>query len=143
MSRPVHVLLVEDNAADADLAVESLNASKLHIDLDVASDGAQALAYLRREGEHGEARRPDVILLDLNMPGIDGRQVLRACKEDPELRRIPVVVLTSSEAERDIVESYDLGANCYVIKPVGLEAFTTIVASIEDFWFTVVQLPAA
>jgi two-component system, chemotaxis family, response regulator Rcp1 len=138
---PIQVLLVEDNEADADLALETLATSRLLLETSVVTDGAQALDYLNRRGAFAEARRPDLILLDLNLPKLGGREVLAAIKKTPELRTIPVVVLTSSTAETDIVESYDLGANCYVTKPVDLRAFQAIVHAVEGFWFTVVKLP--
>jgi two-component system, chemotaxis family, response regulator Rcp1 len=107
----------------------------------VAGDGIEALAYLRREGPYSDVTRPDIILLDLNMPRKDGREVLKEIKADPQLRRIPVVILTTSQADQDILHSYDLGANCYITKPVDLEQLTTVVQAIENFWFTVVKLP--
>lgn len=143
LSAPIRVLLVEDNPADADLAADQLEHGRLHVDLTVINDGARALAFLRKEGDHADAPRPDLVLLDLNMPGVDGREVLRVCKSDSELRSIPIVVLTSSDAERDVLESYDLGANCFVNKPLSLHAFATIVRSIESFWFSVVRLPTS
>ena len=141
MQDAIHVLLVEDNPADADLTGETLDTSKLKIDLSVAIDGVEALAFLRREGEYREAPVPDLVLLDLNLPRKGGRELLQDMKSDPKLRHIPVVILTSSEAERDIVQSYSLGANCYVTKPVDLKAFQSIVQAVQDFWFTVVKLP--
>lgn len=141
MTRPIHVLLVEDNPADADLTMETLETSKIHVNISAVKNGADALAFLRREGNFSSVSRPDLILLDLNLPGISGQEVLGVIKQDVDLRRIPVVILTSSEAEKDIIESYDLGANSYVTKPVGLKAFQTIVQSVESFWFTVVKLP--
>ena len=141
MSQPIRVLLVEDNPGDADLTKETLEAGKLHMAIDVVVDGAQAVDYLLRRPPYTAAEAPDLILLDLNLPKLDGRQVLAEIKTHELLRRIPVVVLTSSDAERDIVESYGLGANCYVTKPVGFEAFQSIVRSVEDFWFSVVRLP--
>ncbi len=141
MTRPIHVLLVEDNPADADLTRETLEQSKLHLQIDTVSDGAEALAYLTRQGAHAEAPVPDLMLLDLNLPKLDGRQVLAEMRKDPALRAIPVVMLTSSGAEQDVAASYQLGANCYVTKPVGLAAFQAIVRSVESFWFTVVKLP--
>lgn len=138
---PIQVLLVEDNEADADLALETLATSRLHLKTSVVSDGAHAVDFLRRRGAYEQAPRPDLILLDLNLPKLSGRDVLAVIKEDPELRGIPVVILTSSTAEVDIVESYDLGANCYVTKPVDLRAFQAIVQAVEGFWFTVVKLP--
>lgn len=139
--RPIQVLLVEDNPGDADLTCETFEASKLTLRLDVVVDGEQALAFLLRQPPYASAERPDIVLLDLNLPKINGRQVLYEMRKQESLRHIPVVVLTSSDAERDIVESYRLGANCYVTKPVGLEAFQAIVRSVESFWFTVVKLP--
>ncbi len=143
MSKGIHVLLVEDNAADADLTSETLEGSKLHVELSVAIDGVQALAMLNRRGEYASRARPDLILLDLNLPKKDGRQVLAEIKANPELRGIPVVILTSSDAEKDVAQSYALGANCYVTKPVDLGAFQSIVQAVEGFWFTVVKLPCA
>ena len=137
--RTVDVLLVEDNEPDVRLAREALREAKVHTNLHVAPDGVEALAFLRREGRHGDAPRPDLVLLDLNLPKKDGRQVLTEIKEDPDLRRIPVVILTTSEAEQDIARTYDLHANAYVSKPVDFNAFTKVVRSIEDFWFTVVK----
>ena len=139
--RPVEILLVEDNPGDVRLTREALREGKVRNNLSVASDGVEAVAYLRREGEHAHAVRPDLILLDLNLPRMDGREVLAEIKADPSLRNIPVVVLTSSQAEEDIVRAYDLHANCYVTKPVDLDQFIRVVESIEDFWFTIVKLP--
>lgn len=138
----IRVLLVEDNEADADLALETLATSRLLLETTVVADGAQALDLLHQRGRFEGAARPDLILLDLNLPKVGGREVLAAIKENAELRVIPVVVLTSSSAESDIVESYDLGANCYVTKPVDLRAFQSIVHAVEGFWFTVVKLPS-
>ena len=141
MTDPIEILLVEDNPGDVELTREALHDSKVHMRLSVVNDGVDALAFLRREGPHGAAPRPDLVLLDLNVPRKDGRAVLAEVKRDPELRNIPIVVLTSSQAEQDIVKAYDLHANCYVTKPVDLDQFITIVRSIEQFWFTVVKLP--
>ena len=141
MTKPIQVLLVEDNPADADLMCEAIASGKLHLDMATVRDGIEAIRYLRSEGGYADAPRPDLILLDLNLPKMDGRQVLAAIKTDADLCGIPVVVLTSSSAERDIVQSYNLGANCYVIKPVDLKAFQSIVKDVESFWFTVVKLP--
>jgi CheY-like chemotaxis protein len=142
LSRPVEILLVEDNPGDVRLTREALREGKVHNNLYIAKDGVEALAFLRREGaEFADAVRPDLILLDLNLPRKDGREVLEEIKDDPSLRHIPVVVLTSSEAEQDIVRAYDLHANCYVSKPVDLDQFITVVQSIENFWFTIVKLP--
>ena len=137
----VVVLLVEDNPGDVRLTKEALRDGKMRNSLSVVGDGVEALAFLRREGQYGDAARPDLILLDLNMPKKDGREVLEEIKRDPDLKRIPVVILTTSSAEQDILKSYDLHANCYIAKPVDLEQFITIVKSIEDFWLTVVKLP--
>lgn len=139
--RPIDILLVEDNPGDADLAREALEDSKLLNELRVVEDGEQAMAYLRREGAYAEAVRPDLILLDLNLPKKDGREVLAEIKADPTLRRIPVVVLTTSRAEEDVMRSYDLHANCYVTKPIDLSQFIHVVHQIEEFWLSIVQLP--
>ena len=141
MHNTIEILLVEDNPADVDLTQETLAYAKIRNRLHVVNDGDDALAFLRRQGRYSEAIRPDLILLDLNLPRKDGREVLAELKADPELRRIPVVVLTSSDAEKDVVRSYDLGANCYVTKPVDLDQFASVVRTIEDFWFVVVKLP--
>jgi two-component system, chemotaxis family, response regulator Rcp1 len=141
MTTLIHVLLVEDNPADADLMRETIEHSKLHLNLATVKDGVEALQYLRGEGLYAKAPRPDLILLDLNLPRMNGRQVLASVKNDTDLRGIPVVILTSSGAEQDIIQSYDLGANCYVTKPVDLKAFQQIVQQVENFWFTVVKLP--
>src|SRR5471030_2587818 len=140
MTRPFRAVLVEDNPGDVDLTRETLEASKLKIDISVAIDGVQALAMLRRQGEFEGGDLPDLILLDLNLPKLGGREVLAAIKQDTLLHTIPVVILTSSDAEQDILKSYELGANCYVTKPVGLQAFQSIVRSVENFWFSVVKL---
>jgi two-component system, chemotaxis family, response regulator Rcp1 len=139
---PIEILLVEDSPADVDLTREALEDAKVHNNLHVASDGVEALAFLRREGRYADAPHPALILLDLNLPKKDGREVLAEIKADPLLRRIPVVVLTTSEAEQDILQSYDLHANCYVTKPVDLDAFMHVVRSIEDFWLAIVRLPS-
>jgi CheY-like chemotaxis protein len=139
--RPVEILMIEDNPGDVRLTREALKEGKIHTRLSVVSDGDEALDYLHRRGAHADAPRPDLILLDLNLPGKSGREVLAEVKADENLRRIPVVVLTSSQAEQDIVESYNLNANCYVTKPVDLDQFMRVVRSIEDFWLTVVKLP--
>ena len=135
------ILLVEDNPGDVELTREALLESKIHMQLSVVPDGVEALAFLRREGRYADAPRPDLILLDLNLPKKDGRTVLGEIKQDRSLRHIPVVILTSSQAEQDIVRAYDLHANCYVTKPVDLDQFISIVQSIEQFWLTVVKLP--
>jgi len=139
--RPIRVLLVEDNPGDADLTRETLEGSKLRIEIAVVVDGAAAVSYLRKEGAHAGVPTPDLILLDLNLPKVSGRDVLAEVKTHEDLCTIPVVVLTSSDAERDIVESYALGASCFVTKPVGFHEFQSIVRSIEGFWFTVVRYP--
>jgi CheY-like chemotaxis protein len=138
---PVEILLVEDSPGDARLAREGLSECKIHNNLHVVDDGVKAMAFLRRQGEYTKAPRPDLILLDLNLPRKDGREVLREIKEDERLKVIPVVILTTSQAEEDIIKSYSLHANCYVTKPLGLPQFLDVVRSIEDFWFTIVQLP--
>lgn len=142
MARSVEILLVEDNPGDVRLTEEALKEGKVRNNMHVAWDGEEALAFLRREGEFSDAPRPDVILLDLNLPKKDGREVLAEIKDDPILKRIPVVILTTSTADEDIVRSYDLHANCYITKPVDLEQFITVVKSVEDFWFTIVKLPS-
>ena len=139
----VNILLAEDNEADVDLIRENLESSKLPNELHVVVDGEQALAYLRRQGQYLDAPRPDLMLLDLNLPKKDGRQVLAEMKADASLRRIPVVILTSSQAEADIVKCYDLQASAYVSKPVDLAGFAKIIKGIESFWFSVVNYPAA
>jgi CheY-like chemotaxis protein len=139
--RPAEILLIEDNAGDVRLAVEALKDAKVHNHLTAVSDGASALSLLRREGKYASAVRPDLILLDLNLPGKDGREVLSEIKADPGLRSIPVVVLTTSQAEEDILRAYNLSANCYITKPVDLDRFAEIVRSIEDFWLSIVKLP--
>jgi len=141
VTQPIHVLLVEDNPGDADLTAETLATSKIYIKIDVVVDGVQALARLLKQAPYENARTPDLILLDLNLPKMGGREVLAEIKRHLSLRSIPVVVLTSSDAEQDIAESYELGANCYVTKPVGLQAFQSIVRAVEGFWFSVVKLP--
>ncbi|HEY0095744.1 MAG TPA: response regulator [Archangium sp.] len=140
--RPIQILLVEDNPGDVRLTIEALKEGKVSNNLSVARDGVEALAFLRREGPHGKAARPDLILLDLNLPKKDGREVLAEIKDDSSLRRIPVVVLTTSKAEEDILRTYDLHANCYITKPVDLEQFISVVRSIDDFWLSVVRLPS-
>jgi two-component system, chemotaxis family, response regulator Rcp1 len=141
-SAPVNILLVEDNPGDVRLTKEALSDAKVLNRLTVAVDGVEALAALRRQGRFANAPRPDIILLDLNLPRKDGRTVLAEIKQDPDLRRIPVVVLTTSKAEEDVLRTYDLHANCYIAKPLDLEQFITVVKSIEDFWFTVARLPS-
>ena len=141
MGHPIEILLVEDNAGDVRLTIEALRESKVRNNLHVASDGVQAMDFLRQQGHYEHAIRPDLVLLDLNLPRKDGREVLAEIKADPKLKTIPVVVLTTSRAERDVLQSYELQANCYITKPVDLEQFITVVRSIEDFWLTIVTLP--
>ena len=140
--RAVEILLVEDSPSDADLTVEALGDGKVVNNLHWVEDGVEALAFLRRQGKYSDAPRPDLILLDLNLPKKDGRQVLAEIKVDPQLKLIPVVVLTTSAAERDILKTYELNANCYVSKPIDLEQFITVVKLIEMFWLAVVKLPS-
>jgi len=135
------ILLVEDDPADVELTRYTIEKSKVLIELQVVGDGVEALAFLRREGKYADAPRPDLILLDLNMPRMDGRAFLSEMRADDQLKTIPVVVLTTSQTDEDIYRSYHLGANCYITKPVGLEEFTKVVNAIEDFWFTIVRLP--
>ncbi len=141
IGRPIEILLVEDNPGDVRLTQEALKEGKVRNKLHVVGDGVEALAFLRQEGEYAETPRPDLILLDLNLPRKNGREVLAEIKEHPNLRRIPVVILTVSQAEEDVLRTYDLHANCYVTKPVDLEQFIKVVGSIEDFWLTIVRLP--
>ena len=138
---PIEILLVEDNPGDVRLTQEAIREAKIRNQLNVVNDGEQAIAYVRREGIYLDRPRPDLILLDLNLPRKDGREVLQELKSDPDLHRIPVVVLTSSAAEQDILCTYDLYANAYVTKPVDLEQFLHVVASIQDFWLNIVKLP--
>jgi chemotaxis family two-component system response regulator Rcp1 len=138
---PIEVLLVEDSPGDVRLTQEAFRAANEAIRINVASDGVEAMAFLRREGPHKDAPRPDIILLDLNLPKMDGREVLTLIKDDESLKLIPTVILTTSEAEIDIVHSYELQANCYLNKPVQLEAFEVLVKSINDFWVNTVKLP--
>ena len=141
IGRPAEVLLVEDSPGDVRLTREALKEGKVRNNLSVVNDGVEAMEFLRREGKYADAPRPDIVLLDLNMPRKDGREVLAEMKSDEALKRIPVVILTTSEAEQDILRTYDLHANCYLTKPVDLEQFISIVKSVEDFWLTIVQLP--
>jgi CheY-like chemotaxis protein len=141
MGRAVQMLLVEDNLGDIRLTKETLRDAKVMVNLHVVGDGVEAMAFLRKEGKHANAPRPDLVLLDLNLPKKDGREVLAEMKQDPDLRRIPVVILTISNGQEDILKSYNLHANAYVTKPLNLVQFAKIVKAIEDFWFTVVKLP--
>ena len=138
---PIEILLVEDNMRDVRLAVEALKDSKVRNNLYCVKDGVEAMDFLYRRKEYAGAPPPDLILLDLNLPRKDGREVLAEIKEDPKLRLIPVVVLTTSEAERDLVRTYGLHANAYVVKPIDLDRFVEVVQAIKDFWLTIVKLP--
>ena len=141
MGRAVQMLLVEDNLGDIRLTKETLRDAKVRVNLHVVGDGVEAMAVLRKENKHANVPRPDLVLLDLNLPKKDGREVLAEMKQDPDLKRIPVVILTISNGQEDILKSYNLHANAYVTKPLNLEQFAKIVRAIEDFWFTVVKLP--
>lgn len=138
--KPVEVLLVEDDPGDVILTKEGLRASKLHINLHVVDNGEKALAFLHREPPYEDAPRPGLIILDLNLPRVNGMEVLREIKTNDALKTIPTVILTTSRAEEDVVRSYKLGANCYVSKPLNLDEFVKVVSSIENFWFTVVEI---
>ncbi len=140
-SKAIDILLVEDNPGDVRLTREVLKEGKVSNNLFVVKDGVEAMKFLHREGRYANEVRPDLILLDLNLPRMDGREVLEKIKDDPDLHRIPVVVLTTSAAEEDIIKSYNLNANCYITKPVDLDQFIGVVKSVEDFWLTVVKLP--
>ena len=140
-ARPVEILLVEDSPTDALLAKEALESSRVCNHLHHVVDGVEALAFVRREGRYAGAPRPDLILLDLNLPRKDGREVLKEIKDDDQLQRIPVVVLTTSAQEADVVRAYGFHANCYIVKPVNFEQFADVVRSVETFWFAVVTLP--
>ena len=140
--KPIEVLLVEDNAGDVRLTQEALKEGKLAVNLTVARDGLEATEILHQRNGHANSKRPDLILLDLNLPKIDGRQVLHEIKNDPKLMRIPVVVLTTSESDADILTTYGAHANCYIKKPVDIDRFIDIVKCLEEFWFTIVKLPA-
>ena len=139
--RPIEILLVEDNPGDVDLTKEALLDAKVHNRLHVVDDGAKAIDFLFKKGDYAGVPRPDIILLDLNLPKKDGRQVLAKVKAEPRLADIPVVILTTSQAEEDILRSYQLHANCYITKPVDFKQFLKVVKSIEEFWLTVVKLP--
>jgi CheY-like chemotaxis protein len=142
-AEPIEILLVEDNPDDADLTLDALRDGRVHNRVTVVDDGVKAMAYLRREGAYGGAPQPDLILLDLNLPRKNGHEVLAEIKQDPELRHIPVVIMTSSDDDKDILAAYDRHVNCYVTKPVDLDQFIGVVKSIEYFWFSIVRLPAA
>lgn len=139
--RPVEILLVEDNEGDVRLTKEALSENKMGNHLSVVRDGVEAVDFLRKEGDYAGAPRPDLILLDLNLPKKDGREVLAEIKADEDLKRIPVVILTTSEADEDIFDAYTHYANCYVTKPVGLDHFIKVVKTIEEFWLVIVKLP--
>jgi len=138
---PIELLLVEDSEADVRLTMEALREAKVKNRLWVVEDGVEAIEFLRRQGRFTDVPRPDLILLDLNLPRKDGREVLRDIKNDDSLKRIPVVILTTSKSEEDVVRAYDLHANCYITKPVDFNRFMEVVRTIEDFWLTVVRLP--
>jgi two-component system, chemotaxis family, response regulator Rcp1 len=140
--KPIDILLVEDNPGDSRLAVEALKESKLRNNLHIVTDGMEAMDFLYKRGKHAQVPRPDLILLDLNLPKKDGREVLAEIKSDPDLKRIPVVILTISKAEEDVLKTYNLHANCFITKPLDLSQFVTVVKSIEDFWLTIVKLPS-
>jgi two-component system, chemotaxis family, response regulator Rcp1 len=139
--RPIEILMVEDNPGDVRLTLEALKEGKVRNNLHTVADGEEAMNFLRRQGAYSKVPRPDLVLLDLNLPKKNGREVLAEIKDDPDLKRIPVVILTVSEAEQDIIKSYNLHANCYITKPVNLEQFIQVVRSIEDFWLSIVMLP--
>ncbi len=141
IKRCFEILLVEDDVRDIDLTKEVLKDSKFQLNLNVVRDGVEAIAYLRQQGKYTNATQPDLVLLDLNLPRLDGREVLQAIKTDSNLKLIPIVVLTTSDLDEDVMQAYNLGANCYVNKPLGLEEFIQLVRLIEDFWFTIVKLP--
>jgi len=138
---PIHVLLVEDDPGDIRLTQEALKDGKVHINLHVVRDGIEAMEFLHRRGKYAALPRPDLVILDLNLPKKDGREVLAELKADADLKHIPVVVLTTSKEERDIIKSYDSHANCFITKPIDLDEFIRVVQSIEDFWLTIVKLP--
>lgn len=141
LPRPINILLIEDNPGDVRLTVEVFKEAKMKNNLQVTMDGVDALAFLRREGKYAQAPRPDLILLDLNLPKKDGLEVLAEIKNDESLKRIPVVALTTSRSEEDILKTYNLHVNCYIIKPVDFEQFMGVIKGIEDFWLTIVKLP--
>ena len=141
MAKPIEILLVEDNPGDVRLTLETFKENKMLNTMHVVRDGVEAMAFLRQEGEYADAPSPDLILLDLNLPRKDGREVLEEIKDDDQLRRIPVVVLTISYAEEDILRAYDLHGNCYITKPIDLDQFIKVVRSIKEYWLTIVRLP--
>ncbi len=140
-AKTIEILLVDDSPGDVRLTREAFEDTKVHVNLHVASDGVEAMAFLRREGEHANNPRPDLILLDLNLPKKDGREVLEEIKRDPSLKIIPVVILTTSASDEDILRSYRINANCYITKPVDLEGFLNVVRGIDNFWLAIVKLP--
>jgi CheY-like chemotaxis protein len=142
-SRQVEFLLAEDNPGDVRLTLEAMRESKIRNNINVVPDGMEAMAFLRKQGKYADVPTPDVVLLDLNLPKKNGCEVLADIKSDPKLKRIPVVIITSSEAEQDILRTYDLHANCYVTKPVDLDQFIKVIQSIESFWLTIVKLPSS
>jgi len=141
IGRPIEILLVEDNPADVRLTIEVFKDARVHSHLSVVEDGVEALAFLRHEKKYAHVPRPDIVLLDLNLPKKDGLQVLAEIKEDENLKRIPVIILTTSQAEEDIIRTSDLHANCFITKPVALEEFIKVVESLKEFWLTVAKLP--
>ncbi|MDA8173292.1 MAG: response regulator [Nitrospiraceae bacterium] len=141
MGRAYDILMIEDNPADVKLAREALKDAMLNVSMHSVPDGDKAMAFLRREGEYKDAPQPELILLDLNLPGKDGRQVLKEIKEDSRLKHMPVVVLTTSQAEEDICNAYKLQAGCYIAKPVDFDEFTNVIRAIENFWFNIIKLP--
>jgi chemotaxis family two-component system response regulator Rcp1 len=141
-SKPIEILLIEDSPSDAALTIEALKAGKIANRLSHVEDGVEAMDFLRRRGKYADAARPDLIMLDLNLPRMDGREVVPKKKHDPDLKIIPIIVLTTSRSDKDILQSYQLNANCYITKPVDFDHFIEVVKSIENFWLTVVTLPA-
>lgn len=142
IDRPIEILLVEDNPADVRLIIEAFKEGKENNNLNIVEDGVEAMLYLHREGKYVDVSRPDIVLLDLNLPKKDGREVLAEIKNDPGFKKIPVIVLTTSQTELDVLKSYELNANCYVSKPVEFERFLNVIKSIEDFWLNIVKLPS-
>jgi len=140
-AQPIEILLVEDSAADVRLTKEALREEKIYMNLNIVGDGVEAMQFLRREGKFAKALRPDLILLDLNLPKKDGREVLKELKSDDNLKSIPTVILTVSKSEEDVLKTYNLHANCYITKPLDLEQFSRVVKSIKEFWLTIVKLP--
>ena len=141
MKDSINILLIEDNPGDVRLTLEALKESKIINNLQVVEDGIEALSYLKKDGNYKDKPRPDLIILDLNLPKKDGREVLGEIKSEDSLKQIPIVILTTSEAEEDIIKSYELHANCYITKPVNMEQFVKVVKSVGEFWFSIVMLP--